>query len=134
MQTRYSDLMNSKTQLSSKLISSEEEKLQVNTSVPNLKYHKILIGLGELIFGRTYYWREVCISKWIGLDNKSSLRHKDTGCNSQKQLTLTVHRLTFRRAYYWKDICVYDCGGLCSGGLIFGGAYYRNFTVTSKTE
>ena len=29
MQTRYSELMNSKTQLSSKLISSEEEKLQV---------------------------------------------------------------------------------------------------------
>ena len=35
---------------------------------------------GELIFGGTYYWKEFCVSKWVGLDNKSSL----------KQLALTV--------------------------------------------
>ena len=33
-----------------------------------------LLGLflGELIFGGVYYWKEFCISKWVGLDNKNS--------------------------------------------------------------
>ena len=33
-----------------------------------------LLGLfsGELIFGEAYYWREVCVLKWVGLDNKNS--------------------------------------------------------------
>ena len=52
---------------------------------------------GELIFGGAYYWKEVCVSKWVGLDNKNSLKHKD---NSLEQLTLTM--------------------GLYSGGLIIG--------------
>ena len=44
-----------------------------------------LVGLfsGELIFGGAYYWKEFCVSKWVGLDNKNSLKHKD---NSLKQL------------------------------------------------
>ena len=33
-----------------------------------------LLGLflGELIIGGAYYWREFCVSKWIGLDNKTA--------------------------------------------------------------
>ena len=33
-----------------------------------------LLGLflGELNFGGAYYWREFCISKWVGLDNNNS--------------------------------------------------------------
>ena len=27
---------------------------------------------GELIFRGAYYWKEFCISKWVGLDNKNS--------------------------------------------------------------
>ena len=99
------------------------------------KYHKIpiitpglifvqkafLLGLfsGELIFGGAYYLKEFCVLKWVGLDNKNSL----------KQLALTVHGLILGRAYYRKDFCVSGLGGLFSGGLIFGGACYRNFTV-----
>ena len=30
--------------------------------------------LGELVFGGAYYWKEFCVSKWVGLDNKNSLR------------------------------------------------------------
>ena len=41
MQTRYSELMNSKTQLSSKLISSEEEKLQVRHRQKNKAVTKL---------------------------------------------------------------------------------------------
>ena len=91
-----------------------------------------LLGLfsGELIFGGAYHWREFGISKWIENDNKSSLKlkHED---NRLKQLTLTVHGLifVFERAYYQKDICVSDLGGLFSVGLVFGGVYYRNFSV-----
>ena len=65
--------------------------------------------------------------EWVGLDNKT--RHKD---NSLKQLTLTVHGFIFGRAYYPKDICVCDLGGFFSGGSIFRGACYRNFTVKYK--
>ena len=36
-----------------------------------------------LIFGETYYWRKFCVSEWVGLDNKNSLKHLD---NSLKQL------------------------------------------------
>ena len=37
----------------------------------------VLLGLflGELIFGGDYYWKEFCVSKWVGLDNKNSLKH-----------------------------------------------------------
>ena len=35
--------------------------------------------LGKLIFGGTYYWKEFCVSKWVGLDNKNSLKHYEKG-------------------------------------------------------
>ena len=64
-----------------------------------------LLGLfsGELIFGGAYYWTEFCVSKWVGLDTKNSLKHYE---NSLKQQALTVHGLIFQRAYYRKDIDV----------------------------
>ena len=64
-----------------------------------------LLGLflGELILGGAYYWKEFCVSKWVGLDNKNSLKLSE---HSLKQLALTVHGLIFGRAYYWKDFCV----------------------------
>ena len=40
---------------------------------------------GELIFKGAYYWREFWVSKWVGLDNKMSLKTLDI---SLKQLTL----------------------------------------------
>ena len=38
---------------------------------------RLFAGLlsGELISGGVYYWREFCFSKWVGLDNKASLKH-----------------------------------------------------------
>ena len=58
---------------------------------------------GELIFRGAYYWKEFCISKWVGLDNKNSLNYYE---NSLKQLALTAHGLIFGRAYYLKDFCI----------------------------
>ena len=58
----------------------------------------VLLGLfsGELISEGAYYRKEFCVSKWVWLDNKNSL----------KQLALTDHGLIFRRAYYRNDFCV----------------------------
>ena len=54
---------------------------------PGLKFVQkaFLLGLslGELIFGGGYYWKEFCVSKWVGLDNKNSLKHFE---NRLKQL------------------------------------------------
>ena len=65
----------------------------------------VLLGLfsRELIFEGAYYWKEFCVSKWDGLDNKNSLKHYE---NSLKHLALTVHGRIIRRAYYGKVFCV----------------------------
>ena len=60
---------------------------------------------GELIFGEAYYWREFCVSKWVGLDNKNSLKHKDNSLKQLKTVTITLWAYN-GRAYYRKDICV----------------------------
>ena len=112
----------------------------------------VLLGLfsGELIFRGAYYWKEFCVSKWVGLDNKNSLKHKD---NSLKQLTTASTNSPWayiREGLLSEGFCVWDLEGLFSGGLIYlfiylfiylyyyyyyyfffwgGGAYYRNFTV-----
>ena len=63
----------------------------------------------ELIFIGAYYWKEICVSKWVGLDNKNSIKHYE---NSLKQLALTIHGLIFGRAYYQKDWGAYFQEGL----------------------
>ena len=79
-----------------------------------------MLGLfsGEFIFGGAYYWKEVCISKWVGLVNKNSLKHYE---NSQKQLALTGYGLKFERAYYRKDFASEILGSYFWLGLFFGG-------------
>ena len=39
--------------------------------------------LEELIFRGAYHWNNFCISKWVGVVNRNSSKHKD---NSLKQL------------------------------------------------
>ena len=63
--------------------------------------------LGELIFRGPYYWREFCISKWVGLDNKTPSTSSPW-------------------AYIWEGLLSegflsLKCGGggLFSGGLVF---------------
>ena len=66
----------------------------------------VSLFLGELIFGGAYYGKELkCVSKWVDLDNKNSLKHCE---NIPKQLALRVYGLIFGRAYmhYWKDFYV----------------------------
>ena len=66
----------------------------------------LVLFSGEPIFGGAYYWKEFCVSKWVGLDNKTA------NTNSP-------------RAYIWEAL-------LSEGFLRFaiwvgggGGAYFR---------
>ena len=78
----------------------------------------LCLFLGELIFGGTYYWKEFCVSKWVGLNNKNSLKHYE---NSLKQLALTVSGLIIERAYYRKDISSEIWEAYCQDGLFLEG-------------
>ena len=68
-------------------------------------------GAYSFIFWDAYYWREFCVSKWVGLDNKNGLKHEE---NSLKQATIAVpglYSLYSRGLISGKDICVWDLGG-----------------------
>ena len=91
-----------------------------------------MLGLfsGELIFGGAYYWKEFCISKWVGLDN-NSLKHYE---NSLKQLKTAGTNNPW--AYIPEGLLSEGFLRLRSGELILGRAYFeggggynRNFTV-----
>ena len=76
-----------------------------------------MLGLfsGKLIFGGAYYWKEFCVSKWVGLDNKNSLKHED---NREKQLNTASGNSPW----------VYGSGGLIIGRIFASEiweAYFR---------
>ena len=85
-----------------------------------------LVGVfsGGLIFGGAYYWKEFCVSKWVGLDNKNSLKHYK---NSLKQLKIAITNSPW--AYIREGLL--SEGFLCLrfGRLIFLRAHHRDFTV-----
>ena len=74
---------------------------------------------GELIFGGAYYWKEICVSKWVGLDNKKRLKHYE---NSLKQLKTASTNSPW--AYIREGLLSEGFLGLRFGGLIFGRAYF----------
>ena len=60
---------------------------------------------GELIFGGAFYWKEVCVLKWVGLDN-------DTASTNSTW------------AYIWEGLLSEGFLRPRFGGLIFGRAYF----------
>ena len=85
-----------------------------------------MLGLfsGELIFGGAYYWKEFCVSKWVGLDNKTPSTNSPwaytwEGLLSEGFLRLRFRGLIFARAYFF--------GG--EGGLLW--EFYR---ILSKID
>ena len=85
-----------------------------------------MLGLfsGELIFGGAYYWKEFCISKWVGLDNKTTSTNSPMG--------LYLGGLIIRRIFvseiwgaYFREGLFWGWGG--------GGAYYQNFMVPQES-
>ena len=77
-----------------------------------------LLGLfsEELIFGGAYYWKEFCVSKWVGLDNKNGLKYR-------KIPIISPGLIFVQKAFLL---------GLFSGELIFGGSCYRKQFCVSK--
>ena len=99
---------------------------------------------GGLIYGWAYTWTIFCVS------NKQ-VRHKQVSHKQGNKRVLssdywayiiwgTYIRGAYIRvglysggAYIWNEVSVSTCGGLIhGGGLIFGGAYSRRFTVSKK--
>ena len=118
------------------------------TISPGLIYFRkrFLMGLykGGLIYGWAYTWTIFCVS------NKQ-VRHKQVSHKQGNKRVLSsdywayinIGGLIFGWAYIrvglysgggaysWNEVSVSTCGGLIhgGGGLIFGGAYSRRFTV-----
>ena len=81
-----------------KVIGNSQGKGGLKSHIPQYSDNKppayicskdFLLGLflGELISRGASYWNEFCVYKWIGLDNKNSLKHYE---NNLKQLALSV--------------------------------------------
>ena len=101
-----------------------------------------------LIFGGAYfrgacYWKEFCISKWVGLDNKNRLKHyvkslkqlKTVSTNSpwgyiREGLSSVIRRIfasEILEAYFRQDFLVFFWGGGgVGGGLIIRMLWYLN--------
>ena len=87
---------------------------------PGLIFVENAVFVG-LIFGGAYYWKEFYISKWVGLENKHSLKHYK---NSLKQLKTANTNSPW--AYVRECLSLEGFLLLRFGGFIFGRAYYRN--------
>ena len=70
---------------------------------------------GELIFVGAYFWKELGVSKRVGLDNKNSVKHYK---NSRKQLKTASTNSPW--AYIPEGLLLEGFLGLRFGGLIFG--------------
>ena len=72
-----------------------------------------------LIFGGAYYWKEFCISEWVGLDNKNRVQHYE---NSLKQLKTANSNSPW--AYIREGLLSEGYLHLRFGGLIFGRTFF----------
>ena len=93
-----------------------------------------MLGLfsGELIFGGAYYWREFCVSKWVGLDSKTASTNSPwayirEGLLLEGFLHLRFGGLIFGRAYFF----FFWGGGLIIGILRYLSMYFRHFPSQS---
>ena len=76
-------------------------------------------SFGGLIFGGAYYWREFCVSKWVGLDNKNSLKYNDSSLERLKTANPNSPWAYIREGLLSEGYLRLRFGGLFSGGLIF---------------
>ena len=81
----------------------------------------VLLGLflEKLIFGAAYYWKQFCVSKWVGLNNKNSLKHCE---NILKQLETASTNSQW--AYIWEGLLLAGFLRLRFEVLIFGRACF----------
>ena len=89
-----------------------------------------MLGLfsGELNFGGAYYWKEFCVSKWVGLDNKNSVKHHENSLNQLKTASTYSPWAYIREGLLSEGYLGLRFGeALFFGGLIIGILrYYKN--------
>ena len=93
--------------------------------------------LEGLIFGGAYLWREICVSKSIGLALQLKGNLPFLPCCTLYLRAISKYKPPPEGggvAYiWWGDLTEgslrYQSGGIYLEGLIHGGDYFRNFTV-----
>ena len=82
----------------------------------------------ELIFGGAYLWREICVSKSIGLalSMEANLPYLRALSKYKHPGGLVLGKCVT------EGFLRYEFGGLYLEGLIHGGAYFWNFTVLNQ--
>ena len=96
-----------------------------------------MLGLfsGQLIFGGAYYWKEFCVSKLLGLNNKNSLKDYENSLKQLKTASTNSPWAYIREGLLWEGYLRLRFRGLIYGNAYYflfgggGGGYYRNFTV-----
>ena len=94
--------------------------------------------LGELIFRGAYYWKEFCISKWVRLDNKNSLKHYENSLKQLKTASANSPWAYIREGLLSEGFLRLRFGGLIFreglflGGLIIGILWYLGFESSTK--
>ena len=82
--------------------------------------------LKGLIFGGAYQWREICVSKSIGIACSGKEIYHYFAFEGKFQVQ-APRRAYIRRGDLTEDFLHYDFGE-----LIFGGAYFRNLKSKGK--
>ena len=73
----------------------------------------------SLFFRGGYYRKKFCVSKWVSLNNKNSLKHYE---NNLKQVKTACTKSPW--AYIWEGLLSEGFSRLRFGRLIFGRAYF----------
>ena len=86
-------------------------KIPIINPRPIFAQTALLLGLfsGEVIFGGAYYWREFCVSKWVGLtiktvNSNSPWAYIRESLLSERYLRPRFERLIFGRAYFCEGL------------------------------
>ena len=76
----------------------------------------------KLIFGGAYYWREFCVSKWVGLDNKNRSKHEVNGLKQLKTANPKCLWAYIREGLLSEGYLRLRLGGTICEQACFGGA------------
>ena len=88
--------------------------------------------LEGLIFGGAYLWREICVSKSIGLALQLEGNLPFSLCFTLYLRAVSKYKPLggiYLEGRFNRRFCVTSLGGLYLEGHIHGGAYFQNFTV-----
>ena len=98
-------------------------------------FKTLFVGLSfeGAYFQSSLFWKEFCVLKRVGLDNKNSIKHYKNSLNQLKQLAqqsvgLSLGGFIIGRIFASETWEAFFQEGFFVGGG-GGGAYYQNFAV-----